>query len=111
MSDQKYSIDEIRRYILSQDSMGDVLYNLKPDKIAEANQPKMFRISGYWKDDLDEFEDYLVVSDDYHKGTPVSEDEKIFFYGLNEEDIKQMIEDGEETGEDFVITGYSIDSY
>jgi hypothetical protein len=41
-----FTIEEIRKYILSQDSMGDILYNLKEEKIIQANQP-----------DEDEFED------------------------------------------------------
>lgn len=35
-----FTIEEIRNYILSQDSLGDVMYNLKAEKIIEANQPK-----------------------------------------------------------------------
>lgn len=35
-----FTIDEIRKYILSQDSLGDVLYNLKAEKIIEANEPE-----------------------------------------------------------------------
>jgi hypothetical protein len=34
-----FTIDEIRKYILSQDSLGDVLYNLSVSKILEANEP------------------------------------------------------------------------
>ena len=34
------TIDEIRKYILSQDSLGDVLYNLSVSKILEANEPE-----------------------------------------------------------------------
>ena len=66
----------------------------------------IYSISGYWKDDQDEFEDYLVCDDEYNKDAHDAIDEKIFFYGLSKEDIEQMIEDGEETGEDFVITSY-----
>jgi len=33
-----FTIDEIRKYILSQDSLGDVLYNLSASKIIEANE-------------------------------------------------------------------------
>ena len=33
-----FTIDEIRKYILSQDSLGDVLYNLSSSKILEANE-------------------------------------------------------------------------
>ena len=35
-----FTIEEIKNYILSQDSLGDVLYNLKTEKIIEANQPE-----------------------------------------------------------------------
>ena len=40
MEDQKFTIEEIRNYILSQDSLGDVMYNLKAEKIIEANEPE-----------------------------------------------------------------------
>jgi hypothetical protein len=33
-----FTIDEIRKYILSQDSRGDILYNLSASKIIEANE-------------------------------------------------------------------------
>ena len=33
-----FTIDEIRKYILSQDSLGDVLYNLSVSKILQANE-------------------------------------------------------------------------
>ena len=35
-----FTIDEIREYILSQASMGDILYNLSVSKIIEANELK-----------------------------------------------------------------------
>jgi hypothetical protein len=35
-----FTIEEIREYILSQDSLGDVLYNLSVSKIIEANELK-----------------------------------------------------------------------
>lgn len=34
----KFSIDEIKNYISSQDSLGDVLYNLTEDNIYKANR-------------------------------------------------------------------------
>ena len=34
-----FTIDEIRKYILSQNSIGDILYNLSVSKILEANEP------------------------------------------------------------------------
>jgi hypothetical protein len=35
----KFTIEEIRAYLLSQDSFGDVLYNLNEANIIEANKP------------------------------------------------------------------------
>lgn len=35
---EKFTIEEIRKYILSQDSRGDILYNLSEDNIRRANQ-------------------------------------------------------------------------
>jgi hypothetical protein len=32
----EFTIEEIRKYILSQDSLGDVLYNLKAENIEKA---------------------------------------------------------------------------
>jgi hypothetical protein len=48
-----FTIDEIRKYILSQDSLGDVLYNLSVSKILEANEPE--------EDDDDE--DFIITYD------------------------------------------------
>ena len=50
-----FTIDEIRKYILSQDSLGDVLYNLSVSKILEANQPEEEED----EDDEDDF-DYII---------------------------------------------------
>ncbi len=33
-----FTVEEIRNYLLSQDSMGDALYHLSPESIIEANQ-------------------------------------------------------------------------
>ena len=46
-----FNIDEIRNYILSQDSLGDVLYNLSSSKILEANEKNDDELN--W-DDLDD---------------------------------------------------------
>jgi hypothetical protein len=53
-----FTIDEIRKYILSQDSLGDVLYNLSVSKILEANEPER----GRREDDEDDF-DYIMKYD------------------------------------------------
>jgi len=49
-----FTIDEIKNYILSQDSLGDVLYNLSVSKIIEANLPE--------EDDEDD-EDFIIKYD------------------------------------------------
>jgi len=53
-----FTIDEIRKYILSQDSLGDVLYNLSVSKILEANEPE----EDDDEDDEDDF-DYTIKYD------------------------------------------------
>jgi hypothetical protein len=62
-------------------------------------------ISGYYKDDKTEFEDYKVVSNhDFSE-----DDDDTFYYGLSESGIISAIEDGKngvEDGLDFVITSY-----
>jgi hypothetical protein len=50
-----FTIDEIRKYILSQDSLGDVLYNLSVSKILEANEPEEEEDEENW-DELDDDE-------------------------------------------------------
>jgi len=35
--EEKFTIEEIKNYILSQDSLGDVLYNLSSENIIKAN--------------------------------------------------------------------------
>jgi len=67
-----------------------------------------FSISGYWKDNKSEFDGYIVTDSD-----EILEDEedKIFYYGLSEVEIKEAIELKEDTVHDFVITSYTkIDS-
>jgi hypothetical protein len=49
---RKYTIQEIKNYILKQDSLGDVLYNLNHDKIMEANQ----------LEEIEEFSDEMIDS-------------------------------------------------
>ena len=65
---------------------------------------KVFSISGFWKDDESEFEDFLVAEyDDVPEGY---DEEDIFYFGLSERDILgSRLEDGLE----FVITSYQIE--
>ena len=50
---QTYTIEQIKNYILKQDSLGDVLYNLNHDKIVEANQ----------SDEVIEIEELIFLGD------------------------------------------------
>lgn len=64
---------------------------------------KYFSIDGYWLDDKSEFNGLIVKEyDDMNE----EEDDDVFFYGMGESDLKNAIEDGEETTLDFVITSY-----
>lgn len=69
---------------------------------------KLFKISGYWKDDKSEFNDYLVC--EYDDCPENMNDDDIFYYGLSEEEIKSAIKDGADTGLEFVITRYKLES-
>lgn len=66
---------------------------------------KYFEISGYWKDDKSEFSRYIVSEND--EIIDDVDDDLIFYYGMNEEDIKDAIKLGKKTANDFVITSYS----
>ena len=46
-----------------------------------------FLISGYWKDDSTEFEDYLVVDTDEVQPDDIA----IFMYGISEEEIQEVM--------------------
>lgn len=67
---------------------------------------KYFEINGYWKDDQEEFEGYIVKEfDDTEEDE--QKDDRIFFYGLSESAIQQAIADGADgTVLEFVITSY-----
>jgi hypothetical protein len=66
---------------------------------------RFFNISGYWKEDQTEFEDYIVKEfDDVDEAM----DDQIFYYGLSETDIIDAIENGsEDDALEFIITSYS----
>lgn len=67
---------------------------------------KIFAISGYFVDDLTEFEDYLVT--EFHDIPDGWNDEDFFFHGVSEEDLKGCVESREPVGGEFVITYYYI---
>lgn len=63
---------------------------------------KYFEISGYWKDNKEPFEGYIVKEfDDYNE----AEDDFVFEFGWGEEDLKQAL-DLEEYPSDWVLTSY-----
>ena len=62
-----------------------------------------FLINGYWKDDKTKFSDYLVT--DYDDNA--EDEDEIFYFGLNEEEIKEAIKLGWDTALEFVITSYT----
>lgn len=64
---------------------------------------KYYSVDGYWKDDDAEFQNYIVTNYDDDND---EDDTEIFFYGLDESDIKQAIKDGRNSALDFVITNY-----
>jgi len=67
---------------------------------------KYFEISGYWKDNNEEFEGYIVTNYDDHEEDGEYGEDDIFYFGMEESDIQAMIEEKKSTIDDFVITEY-----
>jgi hypothetical protein len=67
---------------------------------------QFFYINGYWKDNGEKFEDYLVCSGHLLSKDDKFVDEEILFYGMNEIDINKSIKSGKESNESFVVTSY-----
>lgn len=65
----------------------------------------LFKIDGYWKDDKSEFENALVYEYDECPGYLTEDD--IFYFGLNESDIKAAMDETDDNALEFVITNYS----
>ena len=63
-----------------------------------------FIINGYWKDDLSEFNKYIVG--EYEE--VCEPDDDVFYYGLSEQEIKEAIKNPSQSGLEFVITSYEI---
>lgn len=65
----------------------------------------LYTISGYWKDDKDKFDGYLVNEyDDVPNG--YSEDD--IFYELGKAELDDAIAKGNDTTLDFVVTSYEV---
>lgn len=65
---------------------------------------KYFSINGYWKDDLSEFNKYIVG--EYEE--VYDPDDDVFYYGLSEQEIEEAIKNPSESALEFVITSYEI---
>ena len=63
---------------------------------------KSYMVSGYWKDDKSRFEGQVVKEEKEGGGR----DEGVFYYGLNEVDIKKALKLGEKVDLPFVIRSY-----
>ena len=64
------------------------------------------RINGYWKEDRKPIAGYVVCI--RNPKTPNPNDDSIFFYFEDEEELQTMVAEGAECGEDFVVTDYTI---
>ena len=92
--------------------LSGTMYDVKP-LIKKAN---FFNVNGYWKDDKTSFRNALISVDPQEvEAENISDttqvngvnDEDISFYGLDESEIKRLIEEGVENDQlDFVITSY-----
>lgn len=67
---------------------------------------KYFYISGYWRDDAENFEDYIVKDSDFTEDQELNDDD-VFFYNLTEQDIQNEISAGSKGDLEFIITSYS----
>jgi len=72
-------------------------------EIYQTETSKYFSVSGYWKDDKTEFENYIIKEFD---DVDENEDIEIFYYGLSASDIKTLIDEGDKSNQEFVITSY-----
>lgn len=69
----------------------------------EKNKGAFFKVSGFWKDDKIKFSDYIIKELDE---VDENNDEEIFFYGLSEAEIKDLISKKWDTEQEFVLTNY-----
>ena len=66
---------------------------------------KYFSINGYFKDDKSEFENYIVK--EYNDvESDEQADDRIFYYGLDENHLNHSIVTGGNDALDFVVTSF-----
>jgi len=68
---------------------------------------KYFSINGYWKDNKDEFEGYIVTNYDDMELDSDYEEEGIFMFGMDEHLLIEAVELRDDIIYDFVITSYT----
>jgi len=68
---------------------------------------KYFSINGYWKDNKDEFEGYIVTNYDDMELDSDYEEEDIFMFGMDEHLLIEAVELRDDIIYDFVITSYT----
>ncbi len=72
---------------------------------------KTFKVNGYFKDDKSNFKNYIICElDCVPEGL---KEEDIFFFGMNENTIKEMVNESDKHNNllDFIITSYEIYKY
>lgn len=69
---------------------------------------KVFSVRGYFQDSPTEQVEGFLIAEANSRPRGYQE-EQIFFYGLSEETLKQIIKDKEPVG-DLIVTGYEVDN-
>jgi hypothetical protein len=64
---QTFTVDQIRKYIQSQDSMGDILFNLSEEAIVEANAAINTESEAY-KEGVEEYVSGQKFRNPYNRG-------------------------------------------
>lgn len=98
------------KYYDFRDTLQKMIIQKFPDEKFEnftVEVERYFEIDGYWEDG-EKILNYLVTDKEFQEETVETvEDDKIFYYGLSEEQIKKAIENKELIGE-FYITDYRV---
>jgi hypothetical protein len=81
----KFTIQEIRNYIISQDSIGDVVYNLSEESIVKANQPVDNNSEAYLEG-RDEYVSGKKCRNPYRNDLPEYKEYEAGWYSKYEED-------------------------
>jgi len=68
---------------------------------------QLFYIFGYYKDDIDDIFEYLLVSS-YDSADNTYEEDNVFLYGYSEAELIEAIALGHNTSHNYVITSYQL---